>query len=270
MTTATAPAILSRDDLRRVAPSVFAEQPWRGMSARYRMVPTIEVVDILRDRAFFPVKAQQSRTRIPEKGDFTRHLIRFRHADHLEPLAVGRETPELVLTNSHDGTAAYRFMAGIFRLVCGNGLTVQSADFGSISVRHSGGGDFRERILDATYRVVEETPRTLEKIGAWKQIGLTPPQQRAFAAAASELKPNPSITPSHLLIPRRMEDDRPDLWHTLNRVQENVIKGDLRAINAGGRRIRTRPIRSVDADIRINRALWRLAEEMAKLAGAAT
>jgi hypothetical protein len=267
MTTATVPAVLSRDDLRRTAPSVFAEQPWHGMSGRYRMVPTVEVVDILRERGFLPVKAQQSRARIPEKGDFTRHLIRFRHADYLGPLAVGLETPELVLTNSLDGSSAYRFMAGIFRLVCGNGLTVQSADFGSISVRHSGGGDFRERIIDATYQVVEETPRALEKIGAWKQIGLTPPQL-AFAAGASELKPNPSITPTHLLVPRRTEDDRPDLWHTLNRVQENVIKGDLRAINAGGRRIRTRPIRSVDADIRINRALWRLAEEMAKLAGA--
>ncbi len=269
MTTTTVPAVLSRDDLRHLAPSVFAGQPWHGMSGRYRMVPTIEVVDILRDRGFFPVKARQSRTRIPEKGDFTRHLIRFRHADHLEPVTVGQETPELVLTNSHDGTSAYRFMAGIFRLVCGNGLTVQSADFGSISVRHSGGSDFRERIIDATYRVVEETPRTLEKIGAWKQIELSRPRQEAFAAAASELKPNPSITPSHLLIPRRLEDDRPDLWHTVNRVQENMIKGDLRAMNANGRRIRTRPIRSVDADIRINRALWRLAEELAKLASAA-
>lgn len=265
MTTAAVHAVLSRDDLRRTAPSVFAVQPWHRVSGRYRMVPTIEVVDILRARGFLPVKAQQSRTRIPEKGDFTRHLIRFRHADHLEPLAVGQETPELVLTNSHDGSSAYRFMAGIFRLVCGNGLVVQSADFGSISVRHTGGGDFRERIIDATYQIVEETPRTLEKIGAWKQVGLAPPQQQAFAAAASELKPNTSITPAHLLIPRRTEDDQPDLWHTLNRVQENVIKGDLRAFNESGRRVRTRPIRSVDADIRINRALWRLAEEMSKL-----
>ncbi len=267
MTTATVPSVLNRDELRRLAPSVFASEPWHRMSGRYRMVPTIEVVDILRERGFFPVKAQQSRTRTPEKGDFTRHLIRFRHADHVEPLAVGQETPELVLTNSHDGSSAYRFMAGIFRLVCGNGLTVQSADFGSISVRHAGGGDFAERIIDATYQVVEETPRTLEKIGAWKLIGLTRPQQEAFAAAASELKPNPSITPSQLLTPCRAEDDRPDLWHTLNRVQENVIKGDLRARNASGRRIRTRPVRSVEADIRINRSLWRLAEEMASLTG---
>jgi hypothetical protein len=37
------------------------------MSARYRHVPTIEVVDILRDRGFHPVKAVQSRSRIEGK-----------------------------------------------------------------------------------------------------------------------------------------------------------------------------------------------------------
>ncbi|WP_390622616.1 DUF932 domain-containing protein [Tautonia rosea] len=105
-----------------------------------------------------------------------------------------------------------------------------------------------------------ETPQTLETIRRWKQIELSPGQRLGFAEAAWGLKPNPSIRPSHLLIPRRLDDDRPDLWHTLNRVQENLIKGDLRSRNASGRRIRTRPIRSVDGDIRINRGLWSLAE----------
>ena len=255
-------AILTRDDLRVSAPSIFADRPWHDMSHRYRLVPTIEVVDILAERGYFPVRAHQSNSRIPGKADFTRHLIRFRHSGSLQPLAFVQETPELVLTNSHDGTSAYRFMAGIFRLVCENGLIVQSADFGSISVRHAGGADFRSRIVEATCRVAEESPRTSETIGARKQVDLTTPQRLAFASGAWELKPNPSIKPSHLLIPRRMEDDRPDLWHTLNRVQENLIRGDLRAVNAGGRRIRTRPIRSVDADIRINRGLWSLAHAM--------
>ncbi|MEW4569526.1 DUF932 domain-containing protein [Tautonia sp. JC769] len=258
-------AVLSRDDLRRLAPGIFADRPWGGMSGRYRMVPTVEVADILRDRGFLPVRAHQSRSRIPGKGAFTRHLIRFRHRSFLDAPApaVGGELPELVLTNSHDGTSAYRFMAGIFRLVCGNGLVVQSADFGSIGVRHSGGADFHARIIEATCRVAEEAPRTMETIGAWGGIELEPRQRLDFAAAAWELKPNPAITPEQLLRPRRPEDDRPDLWRTLNRVQENLIRGDLGGVNARGRRIRTRPVRSVEADLRINRGLWRLAESTA-------
>lgn len=256
-------AILTRDDLRTAAPSVFASSPWQAMSGRYRMVPTIDVVEMLAERGFHPVRAHQSTSRTPGRRAYTKHLIRLRHEESLMHGHDLDESPELVLTNSHDGTSAYRFLAGVFRLVCGNGLIVQSADFGSISVRHSGGADFRPRIIEATHRVADEAPRTLETIETWKSVALSQEQRLSFAEGAWELKPNPSIRPSHLLIPRRLEDDRPDLWHTLNRVQENLIRGDLRGRNDRGRRIRTRPIRSVDGDLRINRGLWRLAESLA-------
>jgi hypothetical protein len=262
---------LSNDQLRRLAPSIFASTPWAGMSERYRQVPTIEVVDMLRDAGYQPVKASQGNTRIPGKGEFTRHMIRFRDTKFIvTPAEVGAEIPELVLTNSHDGTSAYRFMAGIFRLICGNGLTVQSADFGSVSVRHSGGSDFQSRILDATHQVIEATPQITERINDWKQIQLSPPQQTAFAAAALELKPTAvELQPSQLLSPRRGADRKSDLWTTANVIQENVIKGGLRSYTPTGRRTSTRSVKAVDADLKFNRALWRLTEEMAKLAEAA-
>ena len=240
------------------------------MSHRYKMVPTAEVVDILRDRGFHPVRAQQSRSRIPGKADFTRHIVRFRHEDYLRPAQVGEELPELVLTNSHDGTAAYRFNSGIFRLVCMNGLVVASADFGGISVKHSGGLDFNSRVIDATYRIIEDTPKTLATIEEWKGISLTRPQQIAFAEAATELKPSAAIQPMQLLTSKRREDDtdaegRRDLWRTLNVVQEHATQGGIRGRAVTGRRTTTRPIKSVEADIRTNRALWMLATKMAEL-----
>lgn len=262
------PRTLTRDDLRRTVPSVFATRPYEAMSDRFKMVPTIEVLDILRDRGIFPVQAAQGRTRIPGKGGFTRHMIRLRHADHLR--STLQEVPELVLSNAHDGSAAYRFMAGIFRAICMNGLTAQSSDFGSISVRHSGGKDFADRVLDATYRVVEETPRIARQIETWKQVTLPRPQQVALATAAMEIRPNPSIRPVDLLTARRPEDAtdseaRRDLWRTTNVIQESLVRGGIAGMNARGRRTRTRPIKAVDADLRTNRALWRLAEEMARL-----
>ena len=266
MNTTIAPVrTLDDDQLRRLAPSVFAASPWAGMSGRYRMVPTIEVVGLLRDKGFFPMRAEQSRTRIPGKGDFTRHMIRFRHADNLSPLAVGAEVPELILTNSHDGTSAYRFMAGIFRLVCSNGMVVQSAEFGSISVRHSGGADFQNRIIDATYEVMGDAPRTLEKIDAWKQIELSPPRREAFAAAAFELKGNKAITPAQLLTPRRSEDRKADLWTTASVIQEHLLRGGDRGRTSTGRRTTTRPVKSVGEDLRLNRALWTLTERLAEI-----
>lgn len=257
--------ILGPEGLRKVAPSIFATAAHGDVSGRYKFIPTTEVIDILADRGFRPVKAGQTVTRDPERGVFARHVIRFRHDDHLVPALVGGEIPELVLYNSHDRSSAYQIMAGIFRLVCANGLCVQSADFGSISVRHSGGDEFQERIIDATYQVVEEMPRIAASIEAWKQIELAPPQRLALATAALELRQNSPITPDTLLTPRRVEDRGSDLWSTSQVIQENLIKGGLRGLNASGRRTTTRPVKSVGEDIKTNRALWRLTEEMAKL-----
>jgi Domain of unknown function (DUF932) len=260
---------LSNETLRRQAPSVFAATPWGAMKERYKFIPTIEVVEMLRDKGFLPVRAEQSRSRIEGKGDFTKHMIRFRPADLIAgALAVGDEFPEVVLVNSHDGTSAYKFMSGIYRLACSNGLIVQSEDTGSVSVRHTGGSDFHERVIDATYEVMDQAPRTMAAIATWKQIELSGPQRTAFAAAAHELRPNESITDNDLLSTRRAADreTRAGLWTTSNIVQENILRGGLRGSHPETKkRSTTRPIKSVTEDVRINRALWRLTEEMAKL-----
>jgi hypothetical protein len=143
-------------------------------------------------------------------------------------------------------------------------MVVQSAERGSISVRHSGGSDFRERVIDATYQIMDDAPRTLEKIDAWKRIELTPPQRDAFATAALELKDNRAITPAQLLTPRRYEDRRSDLWTTASVVQEHLLRGGDRGRSASGRRTTTRPVKSVGEDLRLNRALWTLTEKLAE------
>ena len=255
--------ILSNEQIRSAAPSIFAASPWERMSARYRHVPTIEVVDMLRDHGFFPVRVMQSRCRIPGKQPFTKHLLRLRSQCFLDA-DRNAEVPELILTNSHDGSSAYCFHGGIFRVVCTNGLVVASADFGGISVLHKGGLDFRKHIIGATFSITEEMPRVMLSIAGWKETILDPVRQLEFAARAFELKPNANIKPSHLLVPRRYEDAAPTLWNVLNRVQENLMKGDLRGMTASGRRMRTRPVKSVTGDLNINRGLWKIADNMAR------
>ena len=263
-------AILSRENLARIVPSVFAAQPWGRMSHRYKMVPTSAVIEILNGQGFFPVSAQQGKTRIPGKGEFTKHLLKFRRREYLEVDSF-TEVPELVLLNSHDGTSSYKFHSGVFRICCLNGLISQSADYGSIKVRHSGGADFEKRVIDATFSIVEDQTRVTGQIGEWKAIPLSPPQQLAFAEAALELRGTGTIEPKALLAPRRSED-RPapdgtrDLWQVLNTTQEALIKGGVQGIGSTGRRMTTKPIKAIDADVKTNRALWVLAERMAQLA----
>jgi hypothetical protein len=255
-------AILTNDDLRRIVPSAFATTPYDAMSKSYRFIPTSEVLDMMTGLGFSVVKASQSRTRIPGKKDFTRHMLRLRHSSFM---GESGEVPEVVLLNSHDRSSAYKLYTGIMRFVCENGMIVQAADFGSFSIRHSGSRDLYAQITEATNRIMDNVPTIMGRIADWREIILPRPVQSDFAERAMDLKPNPSVKPVSLLTARRVEDyTQPDasrdLWTTLNVIQENLIRGGVSGQNERGRKIKTRPVKAVAADVAINRKLWELAE----------
>src|ERR1039457_5289168 len=142
--------VLEDQDIRRTASSVFADQAWQETSPSYRFLPTISVVNALRDSGYNVVKATQSACRIEGKGEFTKHMLRLRHSSHMNPLNIGDEVPEIVLVNSHDRTSAFKLMLGIFRLVCSNGMVVASEKIESLSVRHTGSDNLLNQIIDVT------------------------------------------------------------------------------------------------------------------------
>lgn len=260
---------LSRDQLQLAAPSIFANRPWTAMSDRYKFIPTIEVVQMLAEEGFRPMQAMQSRSRIEGKSEFTKHLIRFRNDQFIDTLTGNVECPELVLTNSHDGTSSYKLMAGIFRLICTNGLIVRTADYGSVKLNHSGGNGFQQQVIDATYQVMDEAPQTMRKIETWKAIETTRPEREIFAAGVASLRENDTFPASSLLGRKRGEDRQDDVWTMMNVVQENTIKGGVRGQNREtGRRTTTREVRSVGENLRLNQAIWAMTEAFAQLKGA--
>lgn len=50
------------------------------------------------------------------------------------------------------------------------------------------------------------------------------------------------------------------------RIQENLVKGGLYGRNAKGKRSHTRAVKGIDGDVKLNRALWVMAENMLQLA----
>ena len=67
-----------------------------------------------------------------------------------------------------------------------------------------------------------------------------------------------------LLKVRRKEDDGNELWKVFNRVQENMLKGGIITSKKVKDRIivnKTRPIKSVDTNVSLNKMLWGLTEE---------
>ncbi|MCC9598312.1 MULTISPECIES: DUF932 domain-containing protein [unclassified Rubrivivax] len=266
---------LAEDQIRAVAPSVFAEGKHASRSERYTYIPTIEVLRGLKREGFEPYMAAQGHSRLEDRRAFTKHMLRLRHAGQVQATETrARDTVnEIILINSHDGGSSYQMLAGLFRFVCCNGLVVGDV-VEDIRIPHK--GDVRGEVIEGAFRVLEEFDEVDEHAEAMKALPLEHGEEIAFATAALALRfgeraleegghvPAP-VTAEQLVEARRPEDLGHSLWTTFQRVQENVMQGGQAGRSPRGRRISTRPVGSIDRAVSLNRALWMLAEEMRKL-----
>ena len=95
---------LSDDQIRAVAPSIFADTPHESRSERYSYIRTATVLTELRKEGFQPFMVCQTRVRHEDRRDYTKHMLRLRHASQIN----GDEANEIILINSHDGTSSYQ------------------------------------------------------------------------------------------------------------------------------------------------------------------
>ncbi|MGP5868179.1 DUF932 domain-containing protein [Pseudomonas aeruginosa] len=255
---------LSDEQIRVVAPSIFADAPHESRSERYSYIPTATVLQELRGEGFEPFMVCQTRVRRDDRRDFTKHMIRLRHASQID--ARG-EANEIILLNSHDGTSSYQMLAGMFRFVCQNGL-VCGDTVADVRVHHK--GNIAEQVIEGAYEVLHGFEQAQASREAMRAVTLDGGEAEVFARAALALKyddpdkPAP-ITERQVLAPRRLDDNRADLWSVFNRTQENLIRGGLLGRGGNGRRQRTRPVQGIDQDLRLNRALWLLADGLRQL-----
>ncbi len=251
---------LTNDELMHVVPSVFSEDKHDSRSERYTYIPTIALLDKLREEGFQPFYACQTRVRDESKRGHTKHMLRLRRENMI--VSGDKEVPEIVLLNSHDGSSSYQMIPGMFRYVCANGM-VFGQSFGDVRVPHK--GDVIGQVIEGAYEVLGIFDRVDNDLDTMKCISLTEGDQELFARAALsyryEYEDKSPITPSQVLRPRRREDYGTDLWTTFQRVQENMIKGGLPGRSATGKNTRTRAVNGIDGDIKLNRALWLIADE---------
>lgn len=258
---------LSNTDLISIAPSIAATTPHKDASDKYKIISTLNIVDTLRNEGWYPTKAQQVKTRKADKKGYQKHLIRFQHPD----LQLGNEAVEAVLVNSYDRSCSYKFFTGVFRFICANGM-ITGDTFQEVKTRHM---NFDESdIIDASYTILKETPKIANNINEMKAIELNPQEQKIYADSVLTMlygdEEKPPISDSRILTPRRYHDEKSTLWNTFNTVQENVMKGGMRGFNKKTRRrITTRPVKNIDKNVKLNKAMWQLTEQMKNLKQAA-
>ena len=258
---------LSEEQMRTAAPSVFAEGKHASRSERYTYIPTIDVLRGLRKEGFEAFMVAQGQSRIEGKAEFTKHMIRMRHAGQVQ---TKPEANEIILINSHDGASSYQLLSGVFRFVCCNGLVVGTVS-NDIRIPHR--GDIQGEVIEGAFRVLEDFEAVDASTEGMKALTLQPEEEHAFATAALALRfgertegqPPAPVTAEQLMEARRPEDLGHSLWTTFQRVQENTLRGGQPGRSVQGRRIHTRAVGSIDRSVSLNRALWVLAEEMRKL-----
>ncbi|CAB3810278.1 DUF932 domain-containing protein [Paraburkholderia fynbosensis] len=256
---------LSDDQIRRVAPSIFADSKHESRSERYTYIPTIDVLRGLRNEGFQPFMVCQTRVRDQDKREFTKHLIRMRPASDI----TGEDVNEIILLNSHDGSSGFQLLGGVYRFVCQNGM-VAGETVGEVRVPHR--GNIVQNVINGAFDVLDGFDLIREQKDGMKALTLERDEQHAFARSALALRYEPTdveapapVTDRQLLAPRRFEDRRDDLWTVFQRVQENLTKGGLHGRSRSGRSMSTRPITGIDQNVKLNRALWMLAEAMRQM-----
>jgi len=266
---------LDLDLIAARAPAVFATERHESRSERYEFLDTRAVMDGLIANGFRVHEVRQGGSRIEGKREFTKHMLRLRYMGESGQGALVRGNdnilPEIVITNAHDGTASWQMGAGVFRIVCANGL-IAGDMFEYTRIRHNRAGP--EQVIEGAYRVIEQFPRMIEGAQIMGEIDLNPREQVVFANAARQLRWDAEdaapVDASRLLAPKRAADaNRSDLWTTFNVAQEHLLRGgdSYRHRSATGRvsHRQTGEIRSIDDTSKLNRALWTLAQGMADI-----
>ena len=288
---------LNDEDIKYLCPVAFKDKMTKaeisrlGLSKHYSFVPTMNVVNDLRALGYEVVDAKQVSARKKSTRGYQKHMITLEHPkyklDQVNEVEISdgktetqvkkpTEYPQILLTNSHDGGNAFTLSAGIFRLVCSNGLVIKTEDYGSARLVHKGYS------FEAVQKLVKEFEETvgevLTKITAMKKVELTKEQQIEFAKKAALLRFTAKsynedniadvVQIDDLLHAERPEDKGNGLYEVYNRVQESLVKGKYLyassgKVNVEGTKIRKgREIKNFKQSISVNKKLSELAFEL--------
>ena len=155
-----------------------------GLSKHYSFVPTMRVVNDLRTLGYEVTDAVQVKARKKTTNGYQKHMITLEHPKY--KVEGSEEYPQILLTNSHDGGNAFSLSAGIFRLVCSNGLVIKTEDYGTARLVHKGYSF--EAVQELVKQFEETMGEVLTKITAMKKVELTKAQQIEFAKKAALLR----------------------------------------------------------------------------------
>jgi len=284
---------LSKRDLNEIAPSIFKTVPSPEVTDKYTHIPTEKVIDDMELLGWDVIDAKEVKARTKGTVGFQKHLVVFRNNDvvinELEAGVVRDKTsptglrrsdgtfakndstndvyPQILLTNSHDGKNAFTFTAGLFRMICENGLVIADKELDNIKMRHMGYTfeDLQVLISD----IVKKLPLTVDAMNKMKEVELANEQVVQLAKDLLNIRvEGTDNTPSEnsefeVITTQRKEDEGNGLWEVFNVVQENIINGNFHYRTKSGKDRQARIIKNFKQDMDMNKKMFSKALEYA-------
>jgi len=246
--------IMTLDRLQKVAPSIFATSASPKVSNRYSFVPTVDIVENFVNEGWDISSVKQT-----GKGIHGLHEVKFRNGQLPN---VGDTLVEAIVTNSHNGMSTLSVSAGLFRLVCSNGLTVPESTVERFKVRHTGfDSDDVKRLTDD---FAKRLPIIQGSVNRMMERELTIDEKLDFVRDSANIRWKmgsvPNLDYEQILTANRKEDEGDSLWQVFNVVQEKFIRGGVEYRSQTGRKTKLRTISDIVNSNRINKKLWELAE----------
>jgi len=258
---------LSKKELSEIAPSIFTMTPSSEVSDKYTHIPTEKVIDDMELLGWKPVDAKEVKARTKSTQGVQKHMIVFRNNDVVINGDDGDTVfPQILMTNSHDGKNAFQFTAGLFRMICENGLVIADTEFEDIKMRHM--GYTFEDLQDLIKDMVEKLPLTVDSMNKMKAVELEEEQMFNLAKDLLNIRVDgtdntyPDEAIGEVLNIQRKKDEGNGLWEVFNRIQENIIEGNFEYITKGGKKRQARVIKNFKQDMDVNKKMFSKALEL--------
>ena len=254
----------SLEELKEIAPSIFTKKGSENTSEKYTHIPTDQVIKDMELLGWGVVDAKEVKAR--QNVGYQKHLVVFRNPDVVINGEDGDTVyPQVLLSNSHDGKNSFTFTAGLYRMICENGLVVADTEFEDFKVRHMG-YDF-ETLQDTIKEIVGSLDLTVESMNKMKETELNEEQMFNLAKSFLDLRIEGTNNKymenaiNDVLDPQRSEDMGNGLWEVFNRVQENIIEGNFEYISPKGQIRQARIIKNFKQDQDLNKKMFSKALE---------
>ena len=250
-------SIKTPEDLKSI-PSIFNTEVHPKASDKYSQVCTLDILEGAERFGWKPTFAAGNTSDV-----YGVHTIKLEHPEYVMPTG---DKIQMVVNNSHNLQRRFSLDAGVYRLVCSNGLIMAIHQFASIRKRHMGieSMELLEHLLITIDGIGEVAP----SVKRMSEIDLTRDQREEIAIEAllsrlGEEELVETVDLFNFLSPKRNADSGTDLWTTYNLVQEKIIHGDFEydTRNSNGVEV-TRKARSITGfqkDLSLNKKLYDIA-----------